>query len=67
MLLVQTLNRPFSDEQKMYSSARLFGMINVDERLLKPAEEIRIPTATSGPFGKSPADFGYKVPVSEED
>ena len=27
----------------MYSSARLFEMINADERLLGPAEEIRIP------------------------
>ena len=28
-------------EQQMYSSARLFEMINADERLLGPAEEIR--------------------------
>ncbi len=31
------------DEQEIYSSARLFEMINADERLLKSAEEIRIP------------------------
>lgn len=35
--------RRLYDEQKMYSSARLFEMINADERLLKPAEEIRMP------------------------
>jgi len=42
-LITRPHRRRLYDEQEMYSSARLFRMINADERLLKPAEEIRIP------------------------
>lgn len=42
-LVTRSHRRKLYDEREMYSSAGLFRMINADERLLRPTEEMRIP------------------------
>jgi Zn-dependent peptidase ImmA (M78 family) len=61
-LITRSHQRRLYDEREMYSSASLFKMINADERLLKPAEEIRIP-ARFLEFAISNYQNGY-VPFS---